>query len=362
EVAADLEGNRPEPIIDEPRPRLFSVDAAVAGVLTSMLTSVVSEGTGKQAAALGRPVAGKTGTTDEARDAWFAGFTPDHAALVWVGFDAPRSLGTRESGSSLALPIWLETMERASDELPVREFDRPKTLVRALVDERSGGPACREARHWYEPQRCTRGLFFDHCEPATWRERAPFQRCVGPERWVDEVFLPGTEPGANAAIPTPIGEAPPAFDPNERAGEAPIFAAVEIGSLSLFTEAAEAPDAKVLREALEPLEARILASWRRAIEGDRRQRTNSWGYGAQPQPGSKLRYALRLRSDGSLADLRATGGGDPLLEQWAEAALREAVSATTLRLPAALLEPTQRQAELGLTLTVGRTESSEYFE
>ncbi|MCA9698139.1 MAG: transglycosylase domain-containing protein, partial [Myxococcales bacterium] len=74
EVAADLEGNRPEPIIDEPRPRLFSVDAAVAGVLTSMLTSVVSEGTGKQAAALGRPVAGKTGTTDEARDAWFAGF------------------------------------------------------------------------------------------------------------------------------------------------------------------------------------------------------------------------------------------------------------------------------------------------
>ena len=82
-------------------------------MLTRLLRSVVERGTAAPAAELGRPVAGKTGTTDDSRDAWFAGFTSDHAAVAWVGFDRPRSLGKLEGGSEVALPIWLAAMRAA---------------------------------------------------------------------------------------------------------------------------------------------------------------------------------------------------------------------------------------------------------
>jgi penicillin-binding protein 1A len=121
-VPPDLHGRTPTPIAEPPPPRRFGIEPEIAAILTSMLRSVIDEGTGKPAQTLGRPLAGKTGTTDEARDAWFAGFTPDHVAVTWVGFDQPISLGRNESGSGLATQIWVAAMRRASEQLPTREF------------------------------------------------------------------------------------------------------------------------------------------------------------------------------------------------------------------------------------------------
>jgi penicillin-binding protein 1A len=109
-----------------------------AYIMTSLLTSVIEYGTGAEALALRRPAAGKTGTTNEARDAWFAGYTPDVAAVVWVGYDDVRPLGPKEYGGRAALPIWLAFMKRAHAGLPVREFTAPPGVVTALVDPATG--------------------------------------------------------------------------------------------------------------------------------------------------------------------------------------------------------------------------------
>jgi penicillin-binding protein 1A len=121
EVPPDLHGDVPTPIAAEQPARSFGIEPELATILISMLRSVIDEGTGKPAQALGRPLAGKTGTSDDARDAWFAGFTPDHVAVSWVGFDQPISLGRNESGSGLATAIWVAAMRRASDPLPIRD-------------------------------------------------------------------------------------------------------------------------------------------------------------------------------------------------------------------------------------------------
>lgn len=125
EIPPDLHGNVPTPITATPTPRTFGIELEVAAILTSMLRSVIDEGTGKPAQALGRPVAGKTGTSDDARDAWFAGFTPDHVAVTWVGFDQPISLGRNESGSNLATAIWVAAMRRASAAVPAALETQP---------------------------------------------------------------------------------------------------------------------------------------------------------------------------------------------------------------------------------------------
>ena len=110
----------------------------VVFILTSMMTSVVQEGTGTAAKALKRPVAGKTGTSAEHRDAWFAGFTPDHVAVAWVGFDTPKKLGKNETGGKAALPIWLAAMQAASGALPVRGFVPPASVQVVQIDKRTG--------------------------------------------------------------------------------------------------------------------------------------------------------------------------------------------------------------------------------
>jgi penicillin-binding protein 1A len=109
-----------------------------AYVITSLLTSVIEYGTGAEALGLKRPAAGKTGTTNDARDAWFAGYTPDVAAVVWVGYDDARPLGPKEFGGRAALPIWLAFMKRAHAGLPVREFAAPPGIVTAVVDPATG--------------------------------------------------------------------------------------------------------------------------------------------------------------------------------------------------------------------------------
>ncbi|MEI8360092.1 MAG: penicillin-binding transpeptidase domain-containing protein, partial [Deltaproteobacteria bacterium] len=109
-----------------------------AYLMESMMRSVVEQGTGKRAADLGRPVAGKTGTTNDGRDAWFIGFTPDLLAGVWVGYDQDKTLGEHETGGQVAAPIWENFMMTATEGTPVNDFPVPRDIVLMNVDRRTG--------------------------------------------------------------------------------------------------------------------------------------------------------------------------------------------------------------------------------
>jgi penicillin-binding protein 1A len=108
------------------------LDARNAFVMTDLLQEVTRSGTAARAqAVLKRPdIAGKTGTTNDAVDAWFAGFQHRVVAVAWVGYDSPRKLGDRESGGGLSLPIWLDFMATALKGVPVHEPSAPDGLVR----------------------------------------------------------------------------------------------------------------------------------------------------------------------------------------------------------------------------------------
>lgn len=122
----DPQGN----VLEEFTPHSESVlSPETAYLVTSMLQSVVQRGTGKRVKALGRPVAGKTGTTNDMHDAWFVGFTPELATGVWVGYDSERSLGKDHTGGHVAAPIFLGYMQHALGEAPVRDFSVPEGIT-----------------------------------------------------------------------------------------------------------------------------------------------------------------------------------------------------------------------------------------
>ena len=131
-----------DPEANKKEPPFFFADAdqlikpQTAYVLTTILQGVIDEngGTGGAARALGRPVAGKTGTTNGYYDAWFIGFTPDVVSGVWVGFDQESTLGRGETGGIAALPIWLDYMKVAHEGLPPRGFPVPDGIVFANID------------------------------------------------------------------------------------------------------------------------------------------------------------------------------------------------------------------------------------
>jgi len=138
--------NRQGQVLWEPPLQLSdALSPEVAYLTTSLLEGVIQRGTGKRAAALGWPMAGKTGTTDEYKDAWFIGYTSDLAAGAWMGFDKPDSLGHGEAGSRAALPIWINFMRDAGLEMPPDEFEIPSGIEIVEVDPDSGllaGPKC----------------------------------------------------------------------------------------------------------------------------------------------------------------------------------------------------------------------------
>jgi penicillin-binding protein 1A len=136
--------------------------------VTSLLTSVIDHGTGARARSLGRPLAGKTGTSNGPKDTWFAGYSPDIAAVVWVGFDDGRLLGGAEQGAVTALPAWISFMKSAHEHLPRADFARPPGVVTVSVDRRTG--------------------------------ELPF---ADDSDVLDEVFLAGTEPTHLAEPPAP---------------------------------------------------------------------------------------------------------------------------------------------------------------
>ncbi len=119
------------------------ITAQNAWIMTSMLKSVVLEGTAQRAKKLGRnDLAGKTGTTNEQRDAWFTGFNSAIATTAWVGFDQPRSLGQtvmgRETGGSAALPMWMMYMQEALKDMPEQNLPMPADIVETRIDPDTG--------------------------------------------------------------------------------------------------------------------------------------------------------------------------------------------------------------------------------
>jgi penicillin-binding protein 1A len=130
--AASIGGNLPAPDPDELAPRAIS--EANAWIVTDMLRDVILRGTGQRARALGREdIAGKTGTTQKGRDAWFAGFSPDLVATAWVGFDQERPLGAGEEGARTALPMWIYFMREALTGVAQRRLPMPDGVVTARV-------------------------------------------------------------------------------------------------------------------------------------------------------------------------------------------------------------------------------------
>ncbi len=117
------------------------ISPGVAYIVTSLLQSVVKHGTGKKVKVLNRPVAGKTGTTNNYVDAWFMGYTPELATGVWVGKDKDESLGRNETGSRAAIPIWLQFMQEALANKPVTNFQIPREIQHLRILPEIGEPA-----------------------------------------------------------------------------------------------------------------------------------------------------------------------------------------------------------------------------
>lgn len=118
-------------------PRILSPQ--VHYMMNSMLQDVVRTGTATEALKLGRSdIAGKTGTTNDYRDAWFNGYAPALVAICWMGFDSFKSLGKKETGGELALPMWIDFMKTALDGVPNEAFPQPSGLTSARIDPSSG--------------------------------------------------------------------------------------------------------------------------------------------------------------------------------------------------------------------------------
>lgn len=117
------------------------IDPKIAYLTTSILQDAVLRGTGTRARLAGRPVAGKTGTTDDQKDAWFVGYTPSLVTGVWVGFDDGKPLGRGEMGGVAAAPIWAYFMERATAGKPVESFEMPPGIISIRIDPKTGQPA-----------------------------------------------------------------------------------------------------------------------------------------------------------------------------------------------------------------------------
>ena len=124
-----------------PDTRKQMTDPASAYQVVSMLQGVVERGTGRRVSEVGKPLAGKTGTTNEERDTWFMGFSPDLAVGVFVGYDDPIPLGRRETGSSVAAPIFRDFMKEALAGQPAIPFRIPPDIRLVRVNARTGLPA-----------------------------------------------------------------------------------------------------------------------------------------------------------------------------------------------------------------------------
>ncbi|MBI1961892.1 MAG: penicillin-binding protein 1A [Candidatus Rokubacteria bacterium] len=174
-----------------------AVAPETAYVITHMLRGVVERGTGQVAKALGRPIAAKTGTTNDYSNAWFIGFTPRLATGVWVGYDRPRSLGRDETGSRVAAPIWVAYMSKILGGAPKEDFPVPERVVALLVDEDPSGDCARPV-----PM-----AFIKGSEPAA-ACAGVGQRRAQPAPAAPPAAAPATAPAAAAGAAAPVRQTP----------------------------------------------------------------------------------------------------------------------------------------------------------
>jgi penicillin-binding protein 1A len=186
----DAQGKLLEEHLPDPRE---AVSPETAYVITHMLRGVVERGTGQAAKALNRPIAAKTGTTNDYSNAWFIGYTPRLATGVWVGYDRPRSLGKDETGSRVAVPIWTTFMGRVLGDSPREDFSMPERVVVVPVDLDPSNECVRVV-----PMAFVKGT-----EPAACgarRQSVPPVSAPGPEP-APGLPAPGSVPGALPAKP-----------------------------------------------------------------------------------------------------------------------------------------------------------------
>lgn len=139
----DREGKVLEEAVSE---RRKAIEKDTAFIMTNLMESVVQHGTGQRIKALGRPSAGKTGTTNDMYDAWYIGYTPEYITGVWVGFDTEAPLGKTETGAVAASPIWLGFMKQVLANEPVRTFQAPEGVIFAKIDAETGLLPVAESR------------------------------------------------------------------------------------------------------------------------------------------------------------------------------------------------------------------------
>ncbi|MDE3042378.1 MAG: PBP1A family penicillin-binding protein [Nitrospirota bacterium] len=126
-------------VLEQAEPQALAViSKETAYLITSMMEDVIQKGTGQAAKVISRPIAGKTGTTDEFINAWFIGGAPNLVSGIYVGFDDRRSLGETESGAHAALPIWINFMKEALKQMPVMAFTIPEGVTFVKVDSATG--------------------------------------------------------------------------------------------------------------------------------------------------------------------------------------------------------------------------------
>ncbi|MCW8831143.1 MAG: penicillin-binding protein 1A [Gammaproteobacteria bacterium] len=142
ESLVDDEGDEEEVLAALPKQAERTLEPRLAYQMNSILQDVVLRGTGRKALSLGRKdLAGKTGTTNDQKDAWFNGYHPDLVATAWVGFDQLKPLGARETGSKAALPIWINFMKQALAGVPEKRLPRPEGLVTMKINAETGAAA-----------------------------------------------------------------------------------------------------------------------------------------------------------------------------------------------------------------------------
>ena len=165
------------------------IDPITAYQISSMLEGVVQRGTAASARGLGRWVGGKTGTTNEYRSAWFVGFTTDIVVGIFIGFDDNRPLGSGETGTTAAVPVFIEFMQTALEKRPARPFVRPRNAIFRTVN------GIEEA-------------FRPGTERARVEERAP-EVVEGPQSYYDVIRREQEAAGEPVTVPTPTAPTPP---------------------------------------------------------------------------------------------------------------------------------------------------------
>jgi penicillin-binding protein 1A len=145
---ADGWHNQGEPLIIDNREQVL--DPMTAYQITSMMEGVVQRGTGTGARSLNRPVAGKTGTSNDYKDAWFIGFTPELATGVYIGFDTPHNMGRQATGGEMAVPVFTEFMADALKGKPPTPFNMPGGMTQVWIDPATGVKAMGGDRAIYE--------------------------------------------------------------------------------------------------------------------------------------------------------------------------------------------------------------------